>query len=451
MKGTEFAGGEASANSSARVRAIGLNRQQWPRLVLVGAVVLHVFMFLSLFFGYLDPFFDNSDLQPQGVDFFSIYQGGLYALQNHSIYDWAVAEGVPYAAPYRYLPVFAYTAGVALTVIPPWPAYWLWVTLIEVMLAANAWLTYRMAGDRTWGTVAAAMWFAFTPLYLELYMGQWSFPMATLMLLTAWGLLAGSEARAGGPWLVSLLIKANSAVLGALLLRAGYVRAIVFAGVVVVALNAPYFVARPDDFEWFYRINLRNLWHHAPRSADSLVSGDQGGTEFLQTLWFAFDPDGTGLPAVVKRAFAVAIVGGSLAVTFLPKKVDIVASFATWLCAYFLAYVAVWEHHYVMMLPALALLVALRPQYRELTLFVFVFVALPTPYFLIQHAVSEGRPNYFGSVQAYWPAWAASLHHSTKALPTLALWGTIVWTEMARFIEERRSTMATNAAPNVAA
>ena len=411
----------------------------WAEALLVGAVALHVFMFFSLFFGYLDPLFDNSDLQPKGIDFFSIYQGGLYALENHSIYDWTAVDGVPYAAPYRYLPFFAYTAGVALTVIPPWTGYWLWVSLIEVMLVFNAWQSYRLAEDRRWGLIAAAMWFAFTPLYLELYMGQWSFLMATLMLLTAIGLMRGSEAGAGAPWLASVLAKTNSALLGAIFLRMRYWRAIAGAGVLLLALNAPYFIARPDDWDLFARMNLRNLWFHEELTPALLASGDLSGTAWLQTVWFSFDPDGTGMPAIVKRTFVIAIIGGSFAVTLLPRKLDIVAAFATWTCAYFLAYLSVWEHHFVMMLPALALLVALRPQYRPIALFAFVFIALPTPYFIIENTVADGELTNYGSPQFFWPSWAGILHHSAKTVPMFVLWLSLVWTELDAWWRERRA------------
>jgi hypothetical protein len=335
-----------------------------PRLplVLLGvAITLHAAMFASLFFGYLDPLFDNSDRQPKGIDFFSIYQGGLYALENQPIYSWLVSDGVPYAVPYRYLPFFAYTVAAAVTVLPPWTGYWLWVSLNEVMLFANAWLTYRIAPDKRWGLIAAAMWFAFTPLYLELYMGQWSFLMATLMFLSALGLLRANELYSAAPWFTSLMVKTNSALLGPIFLRMAYWRTLAVAGALIFLLNAPYFIARPDEWSIFSDMNLRGLWFHEPITSAQLASGDLGGTAWLQTVWFAFDPDGSGIPALLKRAFVTGIIALSFAATFLARRIDVPALFGVWICSYFLAYISVWEHHYVMLLPPLALLVATRP------------------------------------------------------------------------------------------
>ena len=413
-----------------------------PQSLLIIAIAAHIVMVLSLFFGFLNPLFDNSDLQPKGIDFFSIYQGGVYALDNHPIYSWDVSSEVPYSAPYRYLPFFAYTVAAAFTVLPPWTGYWLWVALNELMLFMNAWLTFRVAPDRRWGFIAAGMWFAFTPLYLELYMGQWSFLMATLMLLTAIALVRGQEFRAGAPWITSIMVKTNSAILGPIFLRAGYWRVLVVAGCLLVALNAPYFIARPGEWDLFARLNLRGLWFHEPITERQLASGDLGGVAWLQTVWFALDPDGTGIPTAVKRAYVILIVAGSFFATFLPRRMDRVATFAIWLSAYFLAYISVWEHHYVMLLPPLVALVALRPRFRPVALVTFAFVAIPTPYAIIEHTVADAQlpaeelRGFFGSPQLYWPAWAGVWHHSAKTLPVFALWSYLLIHECFRWARD---------------
>ena len=72
----------------------------------------------SLFWGYLDPLFDNSNNQFQAIDFFSIYEAGNRALHNESVYfgNPELSPVVPYAAFYRYLPMFAYTFAVPANV-----------------------------------------------------------------------------------------------------------------------------------------------------------------------------------------------------------------------------------------------------------------------------------------------------------------------------------------------
>jgi len=109
----------------------------------------------------------------------------------------------------------------------------------------------------------------------------------------------------------------------------------------------------------------------------------------------------------------------------------VLSLFGVWACTFFLVYTA-WEHHYVMLLPALVLLVALRPASRWLALVTFAFVALPSPYWLV-NAISDASLPPEGSlvsIQESWPAWGVVLHHAAKPLPVLALWAHLVYAQV---------------------
>ncbi|MDP9238733.1 MAG: DUF2029 domain-containing protein [Chloroflexota bacterium] len=396
----------------------------WPRAIFALAVAAHAVMFFSLFFGYLNPLFDNSDQQRQAIDFFSIYQGGTRALHGGSIYSWDLGDSVPYAAPYRYLPFLAYTGAAAFNALPPWSAYWLWVSLIEVMLFANAWLTYQLAADRRWGWIAAAMWFAFTPLYLEEYMGQWSFLMATLMLWTAAPLIRGRPSLAGVPWGVSVLIKTNSALLGPIFLRLRQWRVLAATVAALVLFNAPYFLMHDGEARYFWNLNFGLYSRDVPRIASFMGSGDLGGYSLMRAVWVTFDLTAQDTPRWLVRAVISSVVSVSLASTFMPRRPDVVALFAIWPSVFFLVYSLTWEHHYVMLMPALAMLVALSPRHRATALMVFVFVALPTPYWVFQHEFSPPSSGLLAASNAelFWPRWAAIMYHGSKVVPVLALW-----------------------------
>jgi len=116
--------------------------------------------------------------------------------------------------------------------------------------------------------------------------------------------------------------------------------------------------------------------------------------------------------------------------TFLPARPDVLALFGLWVATFFLVYTA-WEHHYVMLLPVLALLVALRPASRPLALLVFVMIALPSPYWLI-NAVSDATLPAGGllSIQESWPVWGVIVHHMAKPLPVVALWAHLVYVQV---------------------
>lgn len=401
------------------------------------ALLTHVAMFVSLFVGYLNPLFNDADGgHTQGIDFFAIYRAGTYLLHGRSIYSvqevFIPYGSSPYASPYRYVPFVAETAGVALNSLSAWNAYWLWVALIEVMLAVNIWLTLRLTRHRVWALVAASMWLIYTPLYVEEYMGQWSFFMATLMFWTVLYLDAGRPHAALPPWALSLTVKSNSALLAPLFIRLRQWRPVLMILTIVIALNAPYFAFFPGDARTFWHLNFGQYIGREPIRREALLSGDYGFIALIQNAWLVRSPNVVDVPDAVVTGFAGLVLAVSLGATLIPRRVDVVAMFTTWCAVFFLLYLA-WEHHYVMLLPALVLLVAVRPRYRFLSLMVFTLLAVPTTHFVFSRVfdapVGGGRhPNQ----HVEWPLWASVLEHSTKAVPTFALWLVTCWSQLSR-------------------
>jgi hypothetical protein len=117
----------------------------------------------------------------------------------------------------------------------------------------------------------------------------------------------------------------------------------------------------------------------------------------------------------------------SWAATFRRGEPDVVGLFALWSAAYFLVYDDVWEHHFVMLLPALVLLVALQPAYRLPALIVWVLVAVPTLYGPFEAFLSDRPPEeLLLDPELYWPKWAGVVYHATKIVPVAVLWGMLV-------------------------
>lgn len=423
----------------------------WAYCLLSVAVLIHLYMMGSLFWGYLDPLFDNSHSLPKGIDFFSVYEAGNSVLENRSVYyfDGADTSVTPHHNPFRYLPIVGYTLALPLNALPAWSAYWSWVALTELLLSANAFVTWRVSGRSRWGLVGAAMWFVYTPFYVELYVGQFSFLMATLLLLTGVGLVRGRELSGGLSWAVSLVTKSNSALLLPVLARVGWWRSIA-GGFALVAVNSVYFAGRIRDLQYFLWINLSQvldggfgLLDYKLRPGEmrffedpdqrflQFSSGELGLPALFRNGYLAFESNASSLPEPTGLILVAVIVGVALTATFLPKRIDVLALYAIWICSFFLIYTA-WEHHYVMLLPVFALLVALRPESRWIVLGVFVFVALPTPYWLINAGTGAELPlaGSLSSVQESWPAWAVVLHHTAKPIPVLVLWGHLVWTQL---------------------
>jgi len=413
------------------------DRENWPRIAFAGAVALHVVMLASLWGGYFDLFHDT-DRYPRGIDFYSVYQAGDALLHGRSIYDWPAPPGVvPISFPFRYLPFVAYAIAAPLNAFSPERAYWIWVVAIEGMLAVSARLAYRLAPEPAWGWIAAAMWFAFTPLYLELYMGQFSFLMALLMLWTATLVLGARENVAAAPWAASLVVKTNSALLGPVLLRLRQWRALAAGAIALVVLNAPYFAFRPGDGRRFWDINFSDYWETPENQLRSVNSGDLGLSSFVRSVWLAFDDGAADTPGWLTLVIVLGILSIAVFATFRGRaRPDVL--FALWLSTYFLVYSDVWEHHYVMLLPALAIVVARRPDLRILALAVFVMVALPTPYWLFERFLSDRPPDArLVAPEFFWPLWARITYHASKAVPVLLLWGALAQTSVAHDVSRR--------------
>lgn len=435
------------ANAVQRLKA------HWGIALLCLAVVLHLLMQGSLFWGYLDPLFDNADFHPKGIDFFAIYEGGHNALRNRSLffYDPTDTSLTPYHTPYRYLPFLAYVGGLPLNAVPAWSAYWAWVAFSELLLVVTAYATWRVAGRGSWALVAAAMWFVFTPYYLEMYMGQFSFLMAVALFWVGVGVARGREAIAGLPWIFSLVAKSSSAVLFPLVVRLGWGRTLSAASI-IVGLSMLYFAFRPGDLDYFVWLNFdRTLGETGVQFLDldsqeregffyvdrelryfQYHPGELGGVGFLTNALLTRDPDSATVPGAYTAALVGVVVGCSLMGTFLVRKNDALVLFAIWSSVFFLIYI-VWEHHYVMLLPAFVLLVALRPAIRPWALLAFLFIALPTPYWLMNNVWNTGPPPPDGALisrQEVWPAWGVVLHHAAKAVPVFAFWAYLVATEL---------------------
>ncbi len=144
------------------------------------------------------------------------------------------------------------------------------------------------------------------------------------------------------------------------------------------------------------------------------------------------DSTASGVHAAIPISVIAVIACLSIAATLLPRKTDRLALYAIWLSTYFLVYGA-WEHHYVMYLPVVVLLVALRPAVRPWALLTFAFVALPTPYWLLNNVWNTSAVPEIGSlvsIQEAWPAWGVVLHHASKPMPVLALWGYLVFQQL---------------------
>lgn len=404
------------------------------RALLGAAIATHLLLLVSWRTGTLNPlFFDAVVTQGRrGWDFYALYQAGHNVLRGDSAYESdgsrieVVIPGGTYT-PYRYLPLTAYTLGAALNLLPPRWAYRLWVAITEVTLLACLALTWRIVPNPNRRARLAAMWLVYTPYYLELYMGQFSFVQGALvfLMLLAAGLrtaaYASLTARFDLPWIASVLWKQNTALFAPLMARLGRWRALAGLAALVALTSLPYFLLVPGSAAAF----MRNLQSDPPW----FQLGNLGFRQLVfDAMWSAGDVLGVEIPAAsyaaAQTAVVVVFLALPLALTVLDPRPDVVRHLALWMSTYFLIYHHVWEHHYVMLLPVLVVL-AMRAEGPWIWA-IYALLALPTPYYLID---PQGQAAVLDAMR--WtpirPLWQDLAYHASKALPTLALYVLLAW------------------------
>jgi len=423
-------------------------------VLVVLAVAVHVTFCLSLHYHFLNPlFYITVHSRGQGGPFFGIYQAGVNLLNGDSIYSSERHNPprnveVPYYHFYRYLPFVSYISSVVSRILSPWQAYWTWVAINEILLGICIFLTLKLRHIySTRAIIASTFWLFFSPLYIEFYMGQFSFIMTFFILLLLYPYLKGKyeyavwgerahpavgkteENRfpiaAAAGWIASILVKSFTFLYTFTFLKMGK-KKLATAGILAVALTSiPYFMLRPGDLKWFLHLNFQPL-------PPTLTGGCFGFLGFMRDISQRLFPQGVATrinigpvdiaPANIPLVlFALIIISITIYLTFRRSRIDILNNIALWTLAFFLIFKDIWEYHYVMLLP-IFVAYYLKTGSR-FVLLVFILIALPTPFVLYDVPGVENP-------QVYWSTPLSILHHSFKAIPTLALF---IWVAAREF------------------
>ncbi|HEY8490237.1 MAG TPA: glycosyltransferase family 87 protein [Dehalococcoidia bacterium] len=400
-------------------------RLSWQRILLAGLIALHLAILSSHGTGWLDPLFhDAVYTEGRGVDFFSIYEGGARLRQGENAYDPSATGRTPYAYPYRYVPAFLPLA-MAFTLLPAWTVYWLWAGVLEALLVANVVGTWRLARGPGPRLAATALWLLPAPYYLELYMGQFSLLMGTLIFWSGVAFSRGRGRAAGLAWAASLFVKSCTLLAVPGLWRLGRRRLVAGALLALLVLNAPYFLLMDGAWARFSEVNGGSF---ATVEVDHAHAGNLGFQALLRQAARYGEAYGAWHPAVADHAlpllWAAATGAVVTAVSLLQGRRDAVLTLALAVSGYFLMFRDVWEHQYVMLLAVCALLVLERPSLRRWAWWCGVALALPTPFLALEVLYGTGPdlPPDQG-----WPLAAVLAYHSVKAVPALALFCRVAW------------------------
>ena len=384
-----------------------------PVPYLIAGLLIHAVFLAALGTDLLRPLFNDASHTRRGFDFGVFYLAGQALADGRDIYSVSGAFG------FRYLPAFALVASL-FAQFQPLTAYLLHLCCTELFLAANLYLTWRwVAGPRR--GLALFMWLAFSPYFLELYMGQVSFWAASLFFWLIVGLHSGRERAAGLCWAGALLVKPNALILAPALLRLRAWRVLIMGLLAGLLTSLPYFLLHPDSLAAFFATNV----HGAPVQGALTHAGNlglQGGLVSvvaqlaerpLAELTTLADLPLAGRAIIYCSQAAILVA--SLVATWRSR--DALPLLALWMCTFFLVYKDVWEHHYVFLQPVLVALYARSGSPKFL--WIFAFIALPTPFVLF-----DIEPGVYGPIdpERTWGPVTSLAYRSTKLIPLGYLW-----------------------------
>jgi hypothetical protein len=392
------------------------------RLAWIGALVAaHELILWLMLARHLDRFFnDAAHRMGPASDFVSYYAAGWRAAHGHSPYGPGPGFG------FRYHPLFAQFLGVTLSRLPVPVAYAMWVVIHEVLLVAFALVMHRQIGERRrFGALLLGL-LLFSPLYLEIYMGNATFVASTLVLLAIVADRNGRRALAALVFVLSLVVKPIGLVfLPALLVRRRFADATI-VGLAAVALAAPFFVQHPGAIRELIDANLGS------RDAGWVVhAGNQGLHGGLASLFARLDGlDTTRIASLAELSFAA-----RAALAALPVLLVVVALRATrrladhpdavvflWCAVYLLGFHDVWEHSYSILTLGFGCLAASRLVPDRLLLSCAILLALPTGFVFY-----DVRSSAFMDPEHSWGATIAVLHHLTKPAGVVILFAACAW------------------------
>ncbi|MCD4655769.1 DUF2029 domain-containing protein [bacterium] len=366
--------------------------------------------------GFLDICFHDTDRVPRGLDFFSIYQSGrnflngtsiYYGVRVHNLGDEALV--VPYFSGFRYLPVYAYTFGVILNVLPPWYSYWTWIFVIELLLIFNIYIISKLPLSGINKYKLTAMWLAYSPYYVELHIGQQSMVTVTLLHLTVLYHVHRRKNLRDICYICSVLWKINTVLFIPIWIKLKKIKTVAALIFLTIALSFPYFYLFEGSFQEFISYFQHKFIAVGPNSLGfwSLAAS------LLQRAEISHD----SIRGVLGFWTLSILILASL-VTLLPRRINPLSALSMWICVYFITYQFVWEHHYVMLLPVFSI-TFLVSKMRRTGIVVWLCCALPTPYIFFN---IPGSPM----PQLEWSLLQDIFYHSTKIIPVFILFSFLV-------------------------
>lgn len=396
------------------------------RVVWIATALWVCVMVGSLRYGWLDRFFfDTSQANVQGIDFFPVERAWLNLVAGRSEFDTFHSSYGPHATWLIYHPALAVVVGPLLMAFPPWTAYGVWTGIALAMMGVAAWLVMRTGRDPLRRAVVALLMMGSFPALLMLHVGnvQALLVLGVVLVLAAvisiqkQGITRRNQAMLMAGLLVSLLSKPVVLAMLPLLVvlpetRRTALKALgIYAAVSLVFLVVPGL--NPQAMTWAQRWELATHPAIVTQTMNVYTNGfvvtapmKDNSIHWLAMLGLAdyrfLHIDVYSLPVLLDgwlrvrtpdalyRVPGILVLGLTVLVGLLRDKRDrleaaLMALMAASLLA-FLSYGMVWEYHFtaVMPLAGIFLMRGGMGRFERAVVAMGVVLWLPGLYFLVR-------------------------------------------------------------------
>jgi hypothetical protein len=429
-------------------------------------------MLLALRFGFLNILsYSAGHLNSLGADFFSLPKAFLNLLEMRSMYDsWSGTPYGPYSTWYIYHPAFGLIVGFWFSFFKPWTGYWLFVLFSLALMAYSAHVLSRCTADPVRKSLCYLLMLCSFPSYWVLHMGNihaLSMLGLALILTALFGLAYRSDASNRIPYrayllsglLLSFFTKPFALLYIPLLVmnretrKTAVLSLAIYAAVSIIFLQVPLFNPEKVDSVEMLKIAMNpefvkeNLnvyknkfvlnaymkdnsmhWLHIIAQSDFYWNH----VDIFSLAAFANTLAGRILPKAMYKIPLLAALALSILTPLIRdsrKRLELALLLTMALTlTFFLSYNTVWEYHFALFQPAVAVLLLMRHEgglsgkWTSLALGASFFLYLPTVYF------------YFSGRET--DAFILSMIRAEKVVPALLLYVMLVGISGVRMARE---------------
>ena len=381
---------------------------------------MHLVLLYSMQYRHLDFLFNDAAhrLGP-GTDFAAYYNAGVFYAREGNIYGHGPGFG------FRYHPLFAIGFLSHLAHFKGMTAFAIWIFINEIFLMAAVFHFWKLKPVRGFFIKGVGFLALFSPLYLELFMGNASLIVAAILFISFYYLHRGKTGVSIGIFTLSLIIKPLGLVFFPMLLFRRKIVPVALPVFILVGTAVPYFFSNTGDFDLFWKINSEGIsqpgWviHAGNMGFHGLLTDVCARLSGISTLELGSYSQLPGFCQAMLFALPLVLIAIAVFINSNFKDKLGICVFS-WIAVYLLGYQDVWEHSYSFVLLGLAFLYIENSVPKKLLLVCSIVLALPTLFVLYDPDIIK---NGTIDPEHDWNLSVSLLHHSVKPLAVLVLFG----------------------------